>query len=90
MSLLLLLWLRQPSPPTCELLGARNSFAWMPARVVQALCQVDVPACAISEFWRFCEQRGYRTKLEPPSTAALRELGLEVVAGVRRRPSLDS
>ncbi|OLP77428.1 hypothetical protein AK812_SmicGene42515 [Symbiodinium microadriaticum] len=42
-----------------------------------ALCQVDVPACAISEFWRFCEQRGYHTKLEPPSTAALRELGLE-------------
>ena len=42
-----------------------------------ALCKVTIPQCATSEFWRFCEQRGYRTKLEPPSSAALRELGLE-------------
>ena len=41
------------------------------------LCSAQTTPVATAELWRHCEQRGYYTRLEAPSSAALRELGFE-------------
>ncbi|CAE7185797.1 unnamed protein product, partial [Symbiodinium microadriaticum] len=44
------------------------------------LCTAPVPENAVAELHRYSEQRGFYTKLEAPSSAALREMGEEVRA----------
>ena len=39
------------------------------------LCTAPVPENAVAELHRYSEQRGFYTKLEAPSSAALREMG---------------
>ena len=39
------------------------------------LCSAPVPENAVAELHRYSEQRGFYTKLEAPSSAALREMG---------------
>ena len=41
------------------------------------LCSAPSTEAAVRELWRLSEQRGFYTKLEAPSSAALRELGFE-------------